>query len=298
MKQLLTILLITLIQYNLLGQTEFSVEDRIVKTGSITKVYTFHYQIREDSIYSFFADSTIIFTNPEETIVKKISGRGKYTRIQYLRTNKEDSISKHFVEDKLSMIYETKYDSLGRRIYYAMKNFMPTHAYDWGFKSTYEYHDSLTGTRRFTIQTVFDYDESDNKHFHSRVTSEYDNKNRKIKETSDRPMSQSFRYFYDKNGHLIKTIRDDKVVFYHNRKIKKTKCRIETKRDFPDLNFSDYHSLVRQLVLENKKILTTEKCENFSHKYVSPNKQMTIIVNNSRRHHERRNVSIIVTKSY
>lgn len=300
---LLTILLNT---FNY-GQSSFNVEGKSVKTGSLVKTYNFYYQTK-DSISLFFSDSITTFTNPAYTIKKEISysGRDKEpsTRIEYLKTNKNDSICKLFSGDKLAMVYETRFDKLDRIIYYAMKRFWPNDGEDDGFEWTFDYKDSLIDFGKLTTQTVFVDDAYGDKRFHFRVISEFDRKNRKIKETRESEvndsMAQITTYVYDINDKLLEErvkTNGHENVFPHTKNHIDSPCDITKERIFIASKFSDFRPLIKQLLFENNEMLNSNNCENFICRYISPDKQIQIIIRKIKPYWEGgRNVSVILTK--
>lgn len=280
MKRLWTTSILTFLAAYSYGQANFLVEGRAVKTGSIVKSYNFYYQY-QDSISLLFSDSSIIFTNPEKTIKKEISysktDKEPYTRVEYFRTNGEDSISKHFSGDKLNMIYTTRFDSLDRRVYYSMKDFNADSTYDPSFNDTYIYKDSMINTGKISIQTVLSDEE-----FNFRVLSYHDKRNRLIKEVRESQpmdsMAQITIYSYNEKDSLISEKVDGMEVLHSNAKHINSRCDIEVEKSFTFSNFSDINNLVKQLLNENKKMLTSKKCENYFCKYISVDKQMTLSI--------------------
>lgn len=288
-------------------QSSFNVEGKSVKTGRIVKTYNFYYQTK-DSITLFFSDSIATFTNPANTIKKEItySDRDKEPgiRIEYLKTNKNDSICKLFTGHKLAMVYETRFDKLNRIIYYSMKRFWPNDGEDDGFEWTYDYQDSLTNFGKLTKQTVFVDDAYGDKRFHFRVISEFDRKNRKVKETRESEandsMAQITTYIYDNNDSLL----EERVktggyenVFPHTKNHINTPCDITKERTFAVSKFSDFGPLIKQLLIENNEMLNSNDCENFICTYISPDKQIIISIRKVRPYWEGgRNVSVILTK--
>lgn len=282
MKRLLTTTLLTFLTAHLFGQADFSVEGRTVKTGSIVKTYNFYYQ-SQDSISLFFSDSTITFCNPAKTITKQISysktDKEPSTRIEYFKTSGEDSISKHFSGDELSMIYTTRFDNIDRIVYYGMKYFNAVSTYDSGFEWTYEYRDSLISTGNIVIQTVFVANDKGGKDFHFRILNEYDKKNRKIKEIRESqmndPMAYITTYKYDDKDSLIEESVDGIGNVLPSKHIN-TPCDMEVEKSLAVSNFGELNNLVRQLLIENEKMLNSKKCEDYFCTYISPDKQMTL----------------------
>lgn len=309
MKRLLTTTLLVFYATHLFGQANFSVEGKTVKTGHIVKTYNFYYQA-QDTVSLFFSDSSVTLTNSTQTIKKKISysrtDKTPNTIIYYFRKTGEDSISKHFNGNKLSRIYETKFDKHNRKVYYALKDFSANSGNDRGFEWFYEYRDSSIKTGKIEIQTVFVDDAYGDKRFHFRVLNEYDSKNRKIKEireskTND-PMAQTIDYTYGENDSVIETrVRTFGFdnTFSNRSGQENTPCNKEIEKEFVVSNFRDYELIIEKLLLDNKKILTTEECENFICSYVSPDKRMKITIRKVKPYWEGgRNASVIVTKSY
>ena len=302
MKRLLTTILLTFFAAHLFGQANFFVEGRIVKTGSIVKSYNFYYQ-SQDSISLFFSDSSIIFINPAKTVKKEVTfsktGKEPYTRVEYFRTNGEDSISKHFSGDKLNMVYTTRFDNLDRIVYYGMKDFNAGSTYDRSFEWAYEYRDSIISTGKIVIQTVFVANDKGGKDFHFRILNEYDKKNRKIKETRESktndPMAQITTYKYDDKDSLIEEKTDGIETELSSQHIS-TPCDTEAERQLTISNFQSINNLVKQLLIENKKIINSDRCENFIYKYNSPDKQTQLIIRKVKPYWEGgRNASFIVT---
>ncbi|NMC99591.1 MAG: hypothetical protein GYA62_07725 [Bacteroidales bacterium] len=180
-----------------------------------------------------FTDSIETFFNNDSSIVKSTTyskfNKRPSTRLEYFRKNKEDSISKHFLGDTLRCIYETRFDSSDRIVYYALKNYYPDSSS--GFEWNYEYRDSLLNTGKVLIQTIFVTDDFNVRQFHFRVLSIYDGKNRKIKEireskTND-PWAQITTYIYnDKDSVVEERVFTAGIenVFSNQKSPKNTKC--------------------------------------------------------------------------
>lgn len=304
MKRILITILLTSFVARLFGQTNFSVEDRKIKTGTVERTYTFHYQL-QDSIHIFFADSTVEFSNPSKTIVKQISyadfDKEPSTKIEYFRTNGGDSVCKYFSGNELTSIYTTGFDSIGRIISHAMTDFKDSTR---SFESTYTYRDSSISTGRILIQTVFNHDAFAGKRFGFQTLYEYDNKNRIIKETrEDRtndPMAQIIHYKYNGQDSLIEK-RIDGIIgnMRSTNEPINTPCYRTIVKAFYVTRFSDYKPIIRQLLSENETILNANKCENFIGIYISPDKKMKIILRKVKPYWEGgRKVKVIVTKTY
>lgn len=280
------------------GQTSFLVERQKIKTGTIVKTYNFNYQFH-DTVKFYLADSTIIFSNPQKTIIKTITyspfSKEPSVEIEYLRTNGEDSISKHFIGNRLAVIYETRFDKLNRIIYYARRDFGP--GYDAGFVWTYDYKDSIISTGKISIQSVFVDDDFGNKRFHFRVLSEYDQRNRKIKEIRETqandPSAQITKYIYDSMGSLIeRNIETEGIINILSLAAKntKSKCDEEDMFIFPYRSFSEVKNIIRKALNDKKIYLTTEECENYFYVLSSLDKQtkLTILKRKPYRHEGRR----------
>jgi hypothetical protein len=275
-KEILTVFIPFFFTTTLLGQSNFLVEGQTIKTGTIIKTYNFGYQ-SNDNISLFFSDSTIEYSNPSKTVVKKTSFTGSKTQpltnIQYFRTNGEDSISKHFNGDDLTMIYETKFDNLDRIVVYSMTDLRDsTNGFIW----TYEYQDSIISTGKIVIQTIYVNDDNGEKKFHFRVLNEFDMKNRIVKETRESkvndPDAYVTNYSYDNNNQLI----DEEIVIIENEnKIDQQiiPCHQEILRDLKVSNFTEIKNLIEKLLLENMQMLNSNDCENYFCKYVSLDKQ-------------------------
>lgn len=281
MKQFIIIVMLYFFATHLFGQANFLVEGKIVNVGSMNKTYNFAYQYK-DSISLYFMDSTVEFINPTKTIIKEIHysimDSQPNVRIQYLKTNGEDSIEKHFKGENLNTVYETKVDTLGRIIYYAMKDFMDDNK---TFVWTYEYTDSIISTGKIEIQTVFVNDTYGNKHFHFRVLNEYNQDNMKVKEIRESEIKDTMplitAYKYDRNNKLISE-EEDGIENILPIKHVNTTCDIELEKVLTVSNFKDINNLVKQLLLKNKKMLTTNKCKNYVCKYISPDKQNILAI--------------------
>ncbi|MES2727639.1 MAG: hypothetical protein V4643_11095 [Bacteroidota bacterium] len=281
MKQSLIIIVLIFFATHLFGQANFLVEDKIVNVGSMNKTYNFGYQYK-DSISLYFMDSAVEFINPTKTIIKETSysimDSKSNTRIQYLKTNGEDSVEKHFKGENLNTVYETKLDSIGRIVYYAMKDFMDDNK---TFVWTYEYNDSIISTGKIEIQTVFVNDTYGNKQFHYRVLSEYNQKHKKVKETRQSEIKDTMplitAYKYDRNNRLISKSVDGIENILPIKHVNTT-CDIELEEVLTVSNFKEVNNLVKQLLLKNKKMLTTDKCKNYRCKYISPDKQNTLVI--------------------
>jgi hypothetical protein len=256
MKRILIFSLFALVSTQLLGQSFFYAEGNKIKTGIYEKSYKFYYSF-QDSLNLTFSDSSEYFSNYDSTIIK-LTIYSKYmeqpyTDIDYLRSNREDSISKHFAGDKLSCIYETRFDSLDRIVYYALKNYDTSHYYN-DFEWTYEYKDSITSRNKFLIQTVYVKDNYGDKRFHFRSLMIYDEKGIP-------------KYYYVSEP-------DDS----NQGKQKNTKCLQSNEMTFTVSNINDIKVLIRQMLKENKKILTNNKCKNLIYDYISPDKQKVLSI--------------------
>jgi hypothetical protein len=238
------------------GQSFFDAEGNQIKVGTYKKSYNFYYEIH-DTLSLFFSDSIETFSNSDSTIVKSITyskfEKQPHTRLEYFRTNKKDSISKHFIGDNLSCIYETRFDSLDRIVYYALKNFDPEQSYS-DFEDTYEYRDSIANKEKFLIQAIYQKGNFGGKEFLRRDIMKYD----------DNGIPKYFyEYEFDNSEH---------------NKQKNTKCWQESEKTFTVLNFNGIKSLIKQMLQENKKLLTTNRCENLIYTYVSPDKQTNLTI--------------------
>lgn len=240
----------------LLGQSFFDSEGKQIKVGTYIKTYNFYYEIH-DSINLFFLDSIETFSNSDSTIVKSTTyskfEKQPYTKIKYFRTNKEDSISKHFVGGNLSCIYETRFDSLDRKVYYSLKNYNPEESYS-DFEWTYEYRDSITDREKYLIQTVYVKDNYGDKRFHFRNIMKYDEKGIP-------------KYYYEFETDNSK-----------QRKLKNTKCWQENEMTFTKINFNDIKSQINEILQGNKKLLTNNRCVNLIHTYISLDKQTKLTI--------------------
>lgn len=256
MKIFLTIFILTFFSTQLLGQSFFIAEGNQIKIGVYTKTYNFYYQF-QDSLNLIFSDSIETFSNYDSTIVKSTT-YSKYTkqpstRLKYFRTNKEDSISKHFDGDKLSCIYETRFDSLDRIVYYSLKNFNPDNTYS-DFEWTYEYKDSITTKEKYLIQTVYVKDNYGDRRFHFRDIMIYD----------DKGIPRDSYEFESDNSNQSKH--------------KNTKCWQVNEMTFTVSNINDIKVLIKQMLQENKKILTNKRCKNLIYNYISPDKQIELSI--------------------
>lgn len=271
-----------LIASQMFGQTYFDIEGNQIKTGTISRTYNFAYSVG-DTFSLFLTDSIIQYVNSTKTIIKTISYSGyrKSTEpsinIKYTTTSGQDSLSKHYSGDRLIMIYQTKFDNAGRIIYYGMKDFNADSTYDRGFEWFYEYRDSLIETGKIEIQTIFVDDAYGDKRFHFRVLNEYDNKNRKIKEVRESkpndPMAQTTIYTYNDNDSLISEKVDGMEMLSTKGKHKNTKCDIENEYSFVLTDYNSIKQLIHQLLIDNKKLLTTDKCENYFYTLISNDRQ-------------------------
>lgn len=277
-----------LISLQLLGQSFFEVEGKQIKTGSISRTYNFAYTF-DDSLTLFFADSILQYSNTQKSILKTTSYSGynkkseSSIQIEYFGINGRDSISKHFKEGKPSMIYRTNYDDLGRIIYYGMKDYFNTGTtYDRGFDWFYEYRDSLITTGKIEIQTIFVDEAYGEKRFHFRVLNEYDIKNRKVKQTresqSNELMAQIIIYKYNEKDSLISEKVDGMETLSSKEKHIDSKCDKENKYSFVATDYNSIKQLIHQLLIDNKKLLTTNKCENYFLSLISLDKQARLTI--------------------
>jgi len=261
-----------LIISQLLGQSFFEADGKHMKTGTITRTYSFHYSF-SDSLTLFLTDSVLQYSNTHQTIVKTINYSG-YNResepsiqIEYFGINGLDSISKHFIDGKPSMMYQTNYDNFERIIYYSLKDFNADTTHDRGFEWFYIYSDSLISTGKIEMQTIFVDDAYGEKRFRFRFLNEYDSKNRKIKETresqSNDPMPQITIYTYNDKDSLISEKVDGMETLLSKEKHINTKCDIENAYSFVSTDYNSIKQLIHQLLLNNKRLLTTDKCENY-----------------------------------
>ncbi|MES2381175.1 MAG: hypothetical protein V4538_09045 [Bacteroidota bacterium] len=281
MKQFIIIVMLYFFTTHLFGQANFLVEGKIVNVGSMNKTYNFAYQYK-DSISLYFMDSTVEFINPTKTIIKEthysIMDSQPNVRIQYLKTNGEDSIEKHFIGENLKTVHETKVDSLSRIIYSAMTDVMNNNkTFEW----TYEYTDSIISKGKIAIQTVFINDFYGCKRFQFRVLEEYSQKSLMIKRILESKLNDPTpivsEYKYDTNNKLISEEEDGIEDIFPIKHVNTT-CDIELEKVLTVSNFKDINNLVKQLLLKNKKMLTTNKCKNYVCKYISPDKQNTLVI--------------------
>ena len=220
-----------------------------------------------------------------------------YISVEYLRTNGEDSISKYFSVDKLTKIYETKYDSQNRIIYYGLKDLQADPTYDQSFEWTYEYRDSITNKSKIVIQTIFNTNKKGGKDFHFRVLSEYDNKNRKVKDTRESepsdPMAQITAYKYDDKDSLIEEKTDGITVDIFNKHINEP-CNKEINRQLKTSDYTSIKNLVKKILSEIKETINSSNCKTLVYKYNSSDKQIQLIVRKVQPYWEGgRNVSLI-----
>lgn len=296
-----------LLTSQLMGQSIFEADGKQINTGTITKTYNFAYSFN-DSLILFFVDSVVQYSNAKKTIIKTISCSGynkkrePSVKIEYFGINGRDSISKHFNEGKLSMTYKTNYDNLGRIIYYGMKDFNADSTYDRGFEWYYVYRDSIISTGKIEIQTIFVDDAYGDKRFHFRVLSEYDNKKRKIKETRESkandPLAQITIYTYNDKDNLISEKIDGMESLSSKEKHTNTKCDIETEYSFVATDYNSIKQLIHQLLMDNKKLLTTDKCENYFFTLFAPDKQTRLTLVKHTPYREGRRVIFTTTKNY
>jgi hypothetical protein len=278
--------LLTIIQFlissQLLGQTFFEADGKQIMTGSIIRTYNFSYSFG-DSLTLFFVDSVVQYSNTQKSIVKTISYSDynqkseALIQIQYFGINGRDSISKHFKGDKPSMIYQNKYDNLGRIIYYSMKDFNADAAFDQSFKWFYDYRDSSIGEEKIEIQTIFYENDSGDKRFNFRVLNFYDSKNRKVKELRESepndPMSQITLYSYNDKDSLISEKVDGMEMIAAKGKHINTKCDVENEYSFGATDYYSVKQLIHQKLTDNKKYLITDKCENYFYTLISYDQQ-------------------------
>lgn len=280
---------LTIIQFlitsQLLGQSFFEADGIQIKTGAISKTYYFDYSF-SDSLALFFTDSVMQYSNEKKTIVKIISYSGYNKKnepsiqIEYFDINGRDSISKHFNEGKPSMIYQRKYDTTGRIIYYGMEDYNADSTYDRGFEWFYEYRDSIIVTGKIEIQTIFVVDTCGDKKFHFRVFNIYDCKNRKIKEIRasepNDPTAQITIFTYNDQDSLISVNVGGMETLSVKEKHINTKCDIENEYSFVDTDYDSVKQLIRQLLCENENLLTKAKCENYFLTLISLDKQIRL----------------------
>lgn len=276
-----------MIASQLLGQSFFEADDKKIKTGTISRIYNFSYSFG-DTLTIFFDDSILQYSNTNQTIVKKISYSNynekskPSTQIEYLGINGRDSISKHYNDGKPSKIYQTRYDNIGRIIYYGMKDLNADSTSDHSFELFYEYRDSSISTGKIEIQTIFVDDAFGDKRYHFRVLNEYDNKNRKVKEVRESeandPMAQITIYTYNNKDSLISEKVDGVETLSAQEKHINTKCNIESEYSFVATDYNSIQQLIYQLLIENKKLLTNNQCENYFLTLISYNKQTRLTI--------------------
>ena len=245
MKLTFSILILFMTAAHLHGQSYFIAEGQKIKAGTITKSYSFYYQF-VDSLRLFFSDSTFIYTNLQNTIVKmetySVNIEEKHTRIEYFRTDGKDSISRHFRADKLSKIYETRFDDLDRVVYYSLKDYNARndHSFEW----TYEYKDSLTSKGMVYVQTVFVDDNYGEKRFHFRrvLTAGYKDPIRK----------------YPPHANTL--------------------CEQTIEVVFPNCDFKEIEKMIERVLIKNRELLTSEECEYFSRSYISTDNKMRLSI--------------------
>ncbi len=219
-------------------------------------------------------DSVVAFCNPDSTILKSNTyltySDSPYVEVDYLRKNKQDSISKDYRGDELLSVYETKFDSLDRIIYRSLKQ-------DSGmrvvFEEIYAYQDSTCSSGRVLIQT--EYDGKQERKFKSKESSYYDERNREIKKVREFPgeaIHQVTLFVYDKKGELIEERwiwGDYETIIPMNEKSKNTKCIKELTMQLNATDIIDITTLAKRMVIKNKKFLIGEACENFAYMYTS-----------------------------
>lgn len=292
-----------LVASNSHSQSSFLVEGKSVKTGQMVKNYIFYYKTK-DSISVFFSDSIVSYTNSTNTILKETTyskfDKEPSVRIEYRRTDKEDSICKLFSGDKLAMVYETRFDSLDRMTYHAMKRYWPDNGEDDGFEWTYGYRDSLVNSGKFTILTRSVDDAYGGKRIDFTITTEYDRKNRKLKQISNNKDDSVVRittYIYDNKDRLIgeRTGDHEDTIWYADYKIRPS-CDVSIERAFSISQFREFIPLIKQLITDNIETLNSNTCADFICTYFSPDKQLKIILRKVQPYWEGgRNVSVIVT---
>ncbi|PSK93150.1 hypothetical protein [Taibaiella chishuiensis] len=263
MKRYLLIFLL-LLSVDVFGQKSFFAEGKAVPIGSITKWYSFSYEYG-DSLAVYFKDSTVIFKNPNATIVKSVSrsnhSNTQFTEIQYFGNKGKDSVSKHFDGKKLSMIYKTLYDNLDRPQYYGMKDYQATKTYDRSFEWFYEYKDSIVGNGIIDIQTVYVKDHAGPKRFHF---------NRKMKRNKEGKIS--YQYKQD-----LPSSQPGNAP-----------CFFETSKDIGDLNFATAKDIIESAIKENKKKIISDECQDFVRTYRSADGDTKIIITKTKPYREGR----------
>lgn len=304
-KRLKTILFLLIIALKLFGQSNFIVEGKEYPIGLFTKTYKFCFRFNNDSLNTYLLDSTINYSNPQKTINKRvhyscdnINKHEPTTSISYTGKNGKDWISRTYNGNILSYIYESKHDSLGRVIYYGRKDLKDsTNGFEW----FYDYKDSLTSKgRRINIQTIYvDSKLGHGKEFHFMVLSEYDKKNRKIKETRQNkendPMACITIYKYNKHDSLVSEKTWGRE-FISKKKRKNTKCNNVNQIDFAEKDFQSVKTKIFDLVLKNKNILTSNKCKYFYARYFSGNESEEIVIQKLRDSYHSPEVTYTITK--
>lgn len=268
------LIFLLLLAADVFGQKSFLAEGRAVPTGSFTKTYSFSYRYG-DSLEVYFHDSAIVFKNPNATIVKNVSrltySNTIFTEIQYFGSKGKDSVSKHYLDRKLSKIYKTLYDSLDRPKYYGMKDYLATKTNDDSFEWFYEYKDSVADSEIIDIQTVYVKDRAGLKKFHF---------NRKMKRSKEGKIS----YQYKQN---LPSLKPDN-----------SRCFFETTKEIGDLNFAAAKELIESTIKENKKKIVSEECQDFVRTYCSADKNSKLIITKIKPYWEGKRASYTSSKYF
>lgn len=164
------------------AQEFFTVEGKKVNTAFVTKIFTYSYSFKGDSVILAPLDSQLIYQNKnftvEYSVFNQISPKIQMTNIAYMRKNGQDSVRRTFKNNVLTQQYLSKYDSYNRLSSYSVldKEDASKNA-DW----TYHYEDKRTSFGRISSKLHYSSYAKKLKSFEFRTDVYYDAKGDTIK---------------------------------------------------------------------------------------------------------------------
>lgn len=275
----------------LAAQVEFMVDNKLIKTGVLEKRYNFYYDLRKDHKI-VLTDSVIVFSTLDSIITKEITYpiNAKYPRIRIKQCNQNghDSLSRHFIGERLICTYQTLYDTKNRYTKYSLV--YEDTIRDKGFEWNYTYQDSISGSAKFEIQRVFYKNDLDEDCFHFMVISEFDSLHRVIREirksSPNDTNPQVIEYSFDKEGKSSGSILvvDEADIDYDPtvKSFYKEKVVDEIELEYPRVL-----NEVQRLLNENKEHINRENWVYWQYTYVTASKNQELSILNKRIHNEK-----------
>jgi hypothetical protein len=247
-----------------LAQSTFNGGWGVYKTGSLTRMYTYTYDIR-DSVQLALTDSTQIFASPDSAVIMTINyslhDKFFYKTTNYAGKNKLVYKSEHYKGNTMQSVDEWKYDLKNRPIYHSENSKVNGATYI----KTYTYEpDNATGGQIIT----------ENAYYNGKVEfytmDYYDRKNIRYKEIrlNDNKSATVHveTYQYDANGRL--KLRQ---VYFPEFKVTKkfnmgndqdyTKCFKQISVPDEVVNAANKELFLKRQLLKYKAILTDKDCK-------------------------------------